>query len=358
MTARLVIGGSEHGGWTRIQIVRGLEQLAGVFTLAVTDRDPGTGAQRAFIPGDPCTVSIDGETVITGYVDAVRVSYDSSSHTIELQGRDATGDLVDCSAAVDRSEWLDTGLADIASEICEPFGVSVNVSGDAGAPFKKFRIEIGESVYEAIERLCRLRGVLAWSDGQGGLEIGNPRKARQGRLRLGANILSAQGEANHLDRYHEYTILAQQPGSDDSEAEQTAHIETKAQDTGIRRHRPLIVVAEQGIDSEEAQKRADWEASVRAARSRQIGVTVQGWTVDGALWQFGNLVRITDGYIGIDGELLISRVTYQLSASGTTTHLQLAPPEAFQPTLAEPDEPVAEVGGPERNWWTDRGPPS
>ena len=360
MTARLFIGSSIHSGWTRIQVSRSLEQLTGVFTLAVTDRDPGTMRRRRISQGQPCSVMLDGETVITGHVDAVRVSYDSGSHMLQIRGRDRTGDLVDCSAALKPGEWLDTGLEEIANQLCSPFGVSVNVSGDAGEPFAKFRVETGETVFDVIERMCRMRGLLAWSNPNGELEIGTPSGDFIGRLELGRNIVSMSGQSNNLHRHSTYTIFGQQPGSDDVDGELAAHVTAEASDPAIRRHRPLVVVAEQGIDAEEAQKRVDWEASVRAARSRQIAVVVQGWRVDGdrgELWDFGRTVRVRDEWLGFDGDLLVSAVEFGLSNAGTTTKMTLAPAAAFQPELAEPAEGSAPSGGdasdPEFNWWLD-----
>ena len=80
------------------------------------------------------------------------VNYDRGAHTIAVRGRDATGDLVDCSAASKPGEWKDARLEEIASALCEPFGIRVTREVDTGAPFARFRIEEGESVFEAIER--------------------------------------------------------------------------------------------------------------------------------------------------------------------------------------------------------------
>ena len=357
MTARLLVKGRLMSGWKRVQVARSLETLAGKFTVAVSDRDPASMSRIDIAPGDDCVVTIMGETVISGFIDAIRVSYDRGSHEVEIVGRDAAGDLVDCSAAIEPGEWLDTGLQDIASALCEPFGVSVNVTGDEGSDFRKFRIETGETVFEALDRLCRMRGLLAWSDGQGGIEIGNPQRSQAGvALRFGENILRATGEANWSDRYSDYTIYGQQAGSDDIDGETAAHVTAEASDGSVKRARPLIVVAEQGVDDAEAQMRVDWEASVRAARARQIEITVQGWREmgdRGSLWDFGREVNVRDDWLGFNGSLLIASVTFDLSEQGTTTRLMLVPAAAFQPQLEETSESDSAVlnkeGG--SNWW-------
>ena len=84
-TARLTIGDQHHEGWTSITVTRSLDTISGSFQLEVSERDPGALVPRAIRPGEACRVSLDGETVITGYVDAVAPSYDASAHTIAGQ---------------------------------------------------------------------------------------------------------------------------------------------------------------------------------------------------------------------------------------------------------------------------------
>jgi len=357
VTAILSIQGRKLSGWKSVSVTRSLEQLSGNFSLGLTDRDPTTMQTFRVTPGNSCSVEIAGHTVITGYVDAVRVNYDAGNHELEIVGRDAAGDLVDCSAAIEPGEWLDTGIEEIANALCEPFGVTVTVTGDAGDNFAKFRIETGETVYEAIERLCRMRALLSWSDGMGGIEIGSPERSQAGvTLRFGENILRGTGVANWSDRHSEYTVLAQQVGGDDIDPEEAAHLSATAMDTAVQRHRPLVVVAEQGLDRAETQKRAEWEASVRSARSRQIVLTVQGWQEsgnEGPLWDFGRQVRVEDEWLGFAGNLLVATVAFSLSEAGTTTRLTLAPAAAFQPQLEEQDAPAtAADDGRNSDWWT------
>ena len=111
-----------------------------------------------------------------------------------------------------------------------------------------------------------------------------------------------------------------------------------------------MIVGEQAIDDAEAQRRADWEAVVRAARARRVTVTVRGWreSDDGDLWEPGRLVRLTDEWLGFDRDLLVSSVVYSIGESGTIARLSLVPEGAFLERL-EP-EPAARDSG-VVNWW-------
>ena len=348
MTAVTVtLGGQRHDGWTRATVRRSLEQVAGSCTVAVSERTPGAMTPRRLRPGAAFTVALDGEAVLTGYVDTVRPSYDAEHHEIELSGRDATADLVDCSAASTPGEWHDQPLEAIAAAIARPFDVAVRATADTGAPLRRHRVEEGETAYEAIERACRMRALLPMSDGRGGLVIGRPARSRAAvRLERGVNLLAARGEATHVDRYSQYTVLGQQPGDDFLRPAEAAHVLASAPDAGVRRHRPLTLIAEQALDAAEAAERARWEADVRAARSRRATVVVQGWRErgeTGALWAPGRLVHVTDDWLGLDRLLLITSVEQALDDQGTRTTLVLVDRLAFSARL----EPEPESTG----WW-------
>ena len=345
----LTAGGRRYEGWTAATMSRSLETISGTFSIRLSEATPGAAAPRRVGPGDRCQVDLHGEPVIAGYVDTVRVSYKAENHDIEIAGRDATGDLVDCSAASEPGEWHNETLEAIVAALARPFGVAVG-STFATAPFRRFRIEEGETAFEAIERACRMRGVLPLSDGAGGIVLGRPARTRAGvRLERGINILSASAETSWLDRYRDYTLRGQQPGNDFLSPAETAHVAATARDPGVTRHRPLTILAEQALDAAEARERIEWEAAVRAARSRRATVSVQGWREtpeDGApLWAPGRLVRILDDWLGLDREMLVSSVVQSTGEGGTTTRLTLYPETAFV-ARADP-EPEEEPTG----WW-------
>ena len=73
----LWVNGMIYGGWTAIRINRGIEQLAGSFTLSVTEKWPGQAESRPIKKGDSAVVKIDGEAVCSGYINRTRIGFDS-----------------------------------------------------------------------------------------------------------------------------------------------------------------------------------------------------------------------------------------------------------------------------------------
>ena len=142
--------------------------------------------------------------------------------------------------------------------------------------------------------------------------------------------------------------MGQQAGGlDGFTAEQVAHVKAEARDEGVNRYRPLTIIGEQSQAEDEAMARIMWEANVRAARARSVRITVQGWreAPDGDLWTPGRLVYVSDDWLGIDQDWLISATSQTLGAGGTLTDLDLVPPDAFA-QRAEPE--TTELG---TNWW-------
>lgn len=327
----LKVGGSYFGGWTGLSVTRSIEQIAGSFELEVTERWAGQAAVRPIKPGESCQVLLDGEPVITGYVDDVAIEFTADSHTIRISGRDKTGDLVDCSAIYKSGQWSSVTLDTLARDLLAPFGIGVKVATDLGGPLSSHKIEPGETVFECLERAARMKAVLLTSDASGNLVITRASENVIGTVLVeGGNILSASGQFSWKDRHSVYTVKGQEKGSDEWSGEHAAHPSGAATDPVINRYRPLVVLAEEHGHGASFKDRAEWESSVRMGRGNRGSITVQGWCrEDGPLWQPNTLVPVRSPLLWLDAEMLIVGCTWQLGERGTATQLSLARREAF-----------------------------
>lgn len=328
----LAIDGENFSGWKSISIRRGIEQISGTFELGITDRWAGQSKPWPIRPGGSCTVSIDGELVITGYVDAVFPQFDATQHGITVIGRDKTGDLVDCSAIHGSGEWRDRRLINIARDLAKPFGVEVFEDVEAGSVSKKWSIQEGETVFEALDRAARMRGVLLVVDAKGNLHITRAGSERVSTsLDQGQNVKAGTGNFRFDDRYSEYICKGQDIGSNFSTAGQNASPKPGvANDKEVRRYRPLIVIAEEFANAGKLGTRALWEAAVRLGRSIRPMITVQGWRHASGLWVPNRLVRCNLPFFNIKDDMLIVSVEYLLNEGGTVCNLELCRREAFK----------------------------
>lgn len=324
---QLDLNGTAYVGWKTVSIVRSVETLAGRFDIELTDKHPFPVPR-----GGAVELKLYGKTIITGYTDSLRIGMDANSHTLSIAGRDKTGDLVDCSALVKSQEMVNVTLRDIVEAVAEPFGLEAIFETDPPEVFKKFSFQ-EETGFEAIERACRLRGVLASADEKGTIIIQKygQKRAPTG-LEVGGNILSVQATYNDADRFSVYKVFGQQAGDDDTSAEASTRPAGEARDLAIKRYRPKIIIAEGNVNDAVAQDRAEWEAAIRAARAVSIEVTVAGWQADEKeLWRENRLVRTKIPQHSIDGDMLIKEVSFTLDdRTGEKTRLVLVRPDAYE----------------------------
>lgn len=338
---RLTVGGASYGGWKSIAVTRGIEQIAGGYDLSVSELAPDGSAAAALMPGQRAALSIDDQVLITGYIDETEIKHAGSDHSIAVRGRDATGDLVDCAAAHPTGQWLNRNMLQIATDLVAPFGIAVAADTSVGAPFRKWNIEPGETVFENLDRMARHRGVLLFSDGKGGLLITKVGTARVGTaLVLGENILAGQVTLSHLSRFSAYTVKGQRPRDDESDGEDVSQKKGVAADAGVTRYRPSVEVIEDVGDADVFTQRATWRRNVNAGRSARATITVQGWAHKDGLWMPNTLVSVTNPWLRLkERELLIVQVRNMLDGAGTRTELSLTLPEAFSLlALPEPDD--------------------
>lgn len=338
MASRLLlrIGTRVFTGWKEVSISKSITAASGSFAVTVAEKIP-----FPISPGDSVVIEFGQSKILTGYIDSVKIGFTSKDHTYGITGRDRTADLVDCSAANIPGQFVGLTAGQIANKLAGPLGVAVVSPIEGRAVFPSFDLQPGETAWEAIERACRMRQFLAFSDEFGSLMISPPGAMRAGVvLREGLNILEGESEQNHSERFSNYLVRGQSPGSDSWNGEDAAGAEGSVTDAGIIRYRPLIVVSESATDSVVAFERAKWEATVRAARGSRVKVKVQGWEEKegGTLWRPNRLVTVVSRSMAVNSDFLIAGVNYNRGAAGTTATLDLVRPDAFIPEPVVPAE--------------------
>lgn len=396
---RLVVNGQEHGGWKSVRIEAGIERQARSFALGITDRWPGaTDVPRKVVPGDRCEVWIGADLVVTGYVDATPISYDGSAVSVSVQGRSKTADLVDCSPITSgtlsaptlawgatsglpgglvpikvpvqaSAQWRRQKLETIAAALAAPYGVRVLSEVSTGAVIAEHHVQVGESVFESIDRMLRLRQILSSDNARGDLVLVSPGSAGRAstRLELGVNVLSASASLDFSGVYSEYVCKGQRSGSDDAFGADVAEEEGAAadaaeswqsgalatiRDTLATRRRVLVLKQYGQADEGSCQDRANYERSSRRGKALQAAYTVQGWRqAGGALWLPNQVVQVRDQVIGFDTEMLVAEVAYQLDEGGATTQLRLGPVDGFRQEASRPKK--AKSGSGSTSNWSD-----
>jgi prophage tail gpP-like protein len=302
--------------------------------LELTRKDLPPQIDSGISPGQECEVSIGDQPILKGYIDVLNTGYDSSSTRITVSGRDATGDLIDCAAAVDGPfEFNNIKLEKFVEKILKPFNISLTVLADTGAPFKRIAIQPGETAYELIDRVCRFRAVLPISDGVGGMLIIKPGGLRsEGFLERGKNILSGDFTVDWKDRFALYVVKGQSEANAETSSAEAATGEGRATDALVGRYRPTVITGENQGYNMTLSQRAEWQAQFARARSVKVSYDVQGWYAkkeSSSLWLPNSIVPLKDPVFGFSRDMLITTVSFRRSNQGTFTSLELCLPEAF-----------------------------
>jgi prophage tail gpP-like protein len=358
----LKANGRDFGGWLNLKASSSLGQLAGTFSLGLTERWPDQAQKRAIQPGDSCQLYLGNQLIITGWVDSVDVSYGPKEHRLEISGRDKTCDLVDCCFLDEPQVWKDRYLLQIARDLCRAWDVEPILLGvDQGERFKEIAYSPGDTVMSLIRKLCRQRGILPTSYGNGQLILTRPGHLMPAAtLKLGENIKSGRLNQDHSSRFSVYQVRGQakpnnqavvyelHPSGNEGARTETLERITAAQsqasplatisDLEITRYRPLLLVAEAPGDLAAMETRASWEKTTRKGKSRRVSYTVQGWQQSqNQIWNINQLVKVEDDFLGINEQMLVESVSFSLEdGSGSTTELGLVPPEAYQ--VEPPDQ--------------------
>lgn len=331
----LLIDGKLYGGWIEASVTRAMDAASGAFNLVVSDRWEAKQEPWAIEPGDKCEVRVDGETVVAGYVDIVRPSFSPEDHSIQVQGRDKSSDMIDCSAVHTPDEWKGISLLQLAENLSKPFGISIKSETDIGAPIDLVKLQHGETALDALNRHARMRKVLVMSDGKGGVLLTRT-GAKQAAVPLiqGQNVIAASGTLDWSERFSQYTVKGQAGFKQETSGEVEAHASATVKDEYVDRYRPFLMIADTDTSNSTAKERATWEANTRLGRSAQGQITVQGWrqAPDGALWEPNMLVKVSCPWLSLDGEMLIRQVTFNKDdRGGTTTRIDVVSPLAYEP---------------------------
>ncbi|MGE4799946.1 phage baseplate assembly protein [Yersinia hibernica] len=351
----LYLGNRIYSGWKELSITRSLEEIAGQFTLGVTVNSGDS--PLVLKAGTACKLEINGQRIITGYVDTVEIDVEGTSRTTTVTGRDKTGDLVDCAAIHGKGQWRNVSLATIAQDVCQPFGVAVIWQvqlAAAAAKFKVWQIEPGETVFDMLSRAARHRGVLVTSNAQGDLMFTTASKSRAGTLILGTDdsdknapgtrILSLKTHLSWAERFSLFRVKGGCSGGglwgETQTASQATSVHVDVVDPDITRYRPTIIIADDNFTKAKGNARGSWEQKRSMAHATTASATVQDWfNQQGQLWSPNQLVTVKATAAGLsERDLLITTVTFNLTQDGgTVAELELMPREGFE----EPAQPDA-----------------
>jgi prophage tail gpP-like protein len=350
---KLMIDGVQYSNFTSSTVNLRLDSLSSSFNFNAVLPD---GEDLPFTAGSDCSVYIDDDKILTGYIEVISVSYDGGSHDISISGRDKTADLLDSS--IDALSDINGGeltLKSIIEKVIDNIGADISVtdetdidtfdeSEDIAAP------EPGDNAFEVCQRYAKKRQVIITSDYDGNVVITtNSGKKGDGVVQhiIGAddnNVISSNFTYDSTGRYNLYKVRSSLNPTATNYAGSTSIATTVDQsgskeDTGIRDGRQYVIIPDASASDTYCQERANWEADLRRARGLIYSAVVPGFRIDPTdddsdLWEVNKLYQIVDDFIGKVETMLCNSVTFNYSdEDGRTTTLGFVGKNAYTKLL-------------------------
>jgi prophage tail gpP-like protein len=362
-TAVLTVAGKSYSGWTSMMVRRIYGGTCSDFEFTAAEPlDTGTTdfSNWRISPGDPCTVTLAGILAFTGYVFVRQGAFSAKQHGLMITGRSLTADAVDSSMPINGGQYKGYTFQALASALAETVGVNLIIRGSSpllAQPFPQFSVAPGETVFEAVDRLARLRGLHLTDDASGNwiADVFDPNKAAQGQLVEGKNLLEARASIDGSKAFNINNISAQRPGNDQTNGQACRDNAATVTNPAIRATRFRTIILDEPGSPQDCANRANWETAYNATNIVDCHCVVQGWQAkSGTLWDVGVNYSVTSPMLDLDRPLTARQVTYRQSEAGSVTEVDLCTPESLAfaavniSEKAQPGEPAYSQGTPDQ----------
>jgi prophage tail gpP-like protein len=356
--AVLKIGGNEFKDWESVWVQTRWMHAWDYCRFAATERRGDSVVDWTFNQIRPCDqvmVQLAGQLVMSGTVTERQVAYDVNNHGIQILAKGSTKWGYMSSVNTKTGSFDNMSFEDIAKMVLTPYlsGNTIEIVGKLNPlPFLKVQCQKGESCWDFLERLARVRGIVIGSNEKGDyVFVGDHFSSPVATLKEGFNIKNMQCSINVDDNYVMYEAVGQQGSSGNGTAgadaqDMVAHWGGSGCRTSL-----LSTPAEEPVTWPELQDRAKNDAKWNEAARVTATAIVYGWMwAPGQLWRVGQSVWVDSPMCPLNQKMMLQRVTYEQDRNkGTITTLDLVlpwmlndidtnlGPFAFQP----PSEPTA-----------------
>ena len=328
----LAIDGERLDSWTSATVRKSLDEFAHSWSVTYTDKWAPKFEPWTILPGARVQFIVDGfSALVTGYVTRATWRSTATNYAVTAEGRSVTADLVDCVPFARISDQAKTLTPfKLITKICEPFNITVLDEVKDNKPLKKFNVELGETAFDAIDRVCRSRGILPMTRSDGALVLTKSSNFTR-TVDMPEDLpASRQLEYSEENRFSEYYVYGQHPGEENFKRDRVLNQSGVADDGIVGRYRPTVILADTPSSKADLDKQALWERSVRLGRSEIVRYRVSGVVApDGEPWEPGMLARMNDKVLRVNSTLLVRSVAHTWDASGPWTDLEFTRPEAY-----------------------------
>lgn len=287
----VVAGGQRYDNWETVECTHSTDDVIDHCMLTVAEMSGKVSAisQLKLKPGDPAQVYLAGKLVLNGEVYLRQGAIDPGSHAVQIGIASNSQNVIPSTVDGKPGQYINQNVQQIASATFGKVGVKFSIEGapeGAEKIFKRVSEHIGETRFNFIERLCRMRNLFMVDDGQGGITAFRGPKSNGGKLILkeGFNILHGRILLKNDEHVTPIIGVGQDFNNDTADDNRNPKAETEVEG-GSKTSRPMKFPTEEPGDKKDVQHRVDHEAAWVKYQMVDGDITVQGWLApDGSLW--------------------------------------------------------------------------
>lgn len=334
----VLIEGTRFRFWEAITITRSIDSMDTVEFSAPWD-ETNQKLRDIFRPVSfkSLVVTVGGVPLFTGTMMGVNPMLDTAEKVLSVNSYSLPGVLNDCNApasTLDKLEFNNQGLREIAIALVSPFGISVRFIVDQGAIFEQVSATTGQKVLAFLTQLAKQRNLIVSNTPLGQLlfqqstTIGSPVAIlRQGS----APLLTVTPIFNPQEYYSHITGI------------EPVFIFGGGSQFTVKNDRLKGVIRPFNFDIPDTQD-ADIKAAVEAKIGRMFGnvvfysITLSTWRDSkGNLWEPNTTIKINapTAMIYADYEFIIRSVRFEQDSDSQTATLNLVMPGTFSGEIPE-----------------------
>ena len=287
-----------YNGFENITISRTMQSICDTFSFSMYNGDQVNINGNDFIQ-----VLNNGRIVFSGFVDTYNLGIGDKKRPLICTGRSKSSDIVDCSIE-NIKQYNKQNPIQIISDMIKPFNlkVSTNLTLDT---IPSFDIKVGETYFNAINRLCKQYNILPVSDNLGNIKLIKNNNKKAIKTLKDNDLKTIEFNQDFTSRFSEYTYKKESSTKDITDG--------KIKDDSIERFRPFVNV---NTEDKTNVDMAKWKKNNDISNSIILTCSVNNWD-----YETNTLINIESEIV--NNTFLVRDIIYEKGNNGLISNLTL-----------------------------------
>lgn len=298
MKIELKVKNKKYAGWENITIVKSMRSIAFNFSMELYN-----SSNLEIEDDDIIQIIKDGKVFFTGYIDEMIIKISDLKQPLSISGRSKAADLIDCNIE-DMKQYNKQNVIQIISDLIKPFNIKVS-SELKLKPLEVFITKVGETYFDAINRLCKQTNTLPISDSFGDILIIKNEKVKESFILKDGDFEELNYPKTLSKRYSKYVYKKEGIVTDVSDG--------ILKDDTVKRYRPFVSVNTEDKDNQDLAK---WEHNKNKADESNITAIVKDWD-----FEINTIAKLETSIV--NNSFLIQEIIYTKNENGTKSDITL-----------------------------------